>query len=143
MADTTTRESGFVVRSLADDAIGLDRRGWVIGSFFDPNHTRHCPDLEVKYGRFQRGENPNHPAKTSSTTEFTLILSGAVRAVIDSKELVLSQGDYVLIHPDTPNSTVLEVLDDATVLTVKGPSDPGAKRVLTPPQFTEEGTEVR
>jgi hypothetical protein len=50
--------------------------------------------------------------------------------VIGVEELILSGGDYVLIHPGTPNNTVLEVLEDARILTVKAPSDPAAKRVI-------------
>lgn len=122
---------GHVHGSLSDDAAGLGRRGWIIGAFFDSRDTHHCLDLEVKYGEFRQGEDSNHPAKASSTTEFTLVLSGAVRAVVGSDELILSQGDYVLIHPGTPNNTVLEVLEDACILTAKAPSDPGAKRVLS------------
>lgn len=127
----TGRGSGFVTGSLAPDAAAMERRGWLVGAFIDPVDMRHCTDLEVKYIHFLRGQNPNHPAKMSSTTEFTLILSGTVRAVIGSEEMVLSQGDYVLIHPGTANNTVLEVLDDAALLTVKAPSDPSAKHVLS------------
>lgn len=123
--------AGHVHGSLSADAIETGRRGWIIGAFFDDQDVRHCLDLEVKYGEFRRGEDPNHPAKLSSTTEFTLVLSGSLRAAVGSDELILSQGDYVLIHPGTPNNTVLEVLEDAVVLTVKAPSDPSAKQVLT------------
>lgn len=116
--------------SLSDDAKKLGRRGWVVGAFFDGPDVRRCADLEVKYGEFRQGADPQHPTKVSATTEFTLILSGAVRAVVGSDELILSEGDYVLIHPGTPNNTVLEILEDACILTVKAPSDPTAKRVL-------------
>ncbi|MBN7324366.1 cupin domain-containing protein [Mycobacteroides abscessus subsp. massiliense] len=122
--------NGHVWGSLAGDAIEVGRRGWVIGAFFDSSDVRLCRDLEVKYGEFVQGTDPRHPAKVSSTTEFTFVLSGAVRAVVGSDELILSQGDYVLIHPGTPNNTVLEVLEDAQILTVKAPSDPMAKREI-------------
>lgn len=116
--------------SLAGDAMAIGRRGWVVGAFFESVDVRFSRDLEVKYGEFAQGADPGHPAKVSSTTEFTFILSGAVRAVVGSDELILSQGDYVLIHPGTPNNTVLEVLEDAQILTVKAPSDPMAKREI-------------
>jgi len=132
-------EPAAVVGSLAADADTLGRRGWIVGAFFDKHDMRHCRDLEVKYGQFRQGEDPNHPAKVSSTTEFTMILSGSVRARIGVREVILSQGDYVLIHPEIPNNVVLEVLQDATVLTVKAPSDPGAKRVLTCGEHHDDG----
>lgn len=132
-------EPAVVVGSLAGDSDGLGRRGWIVGAFFDEHDVRHCLDLEVKYGQFRRGEDPNHPAKVSSTTEFTLILSGAVRAQVGGREVILSQGDYVLIHPEIPNNVVLEVLQDATVLTVKAPSDPTAKRVLHASEHHDDG----
>ncbi|WP_457181045.1 cupin domain-containing protein [Mycobacteroides abscessus] len=116
--------------SLSDDAKKLGRRGWVIGAFFDGPDLRLCADLEVKYGEFLKGADPEHLAKVSATTEFTLVLSGAVRAVVGSDEFILSEGDYVLIHPGTPNNTVLEILEDACILTVKAPSDPKAKSVV-------------
>ncbi|SLI19893.1 Cupin domain [Mycobacteroides abscessus subsp. abscessus] len=122
--------NGHVWGALAGDAIEVGRRGWVIGAFFESSDVRFCGDLEVKYGEFTQGADPRHPAKVSSTTEFTFILSGAVRAVVGSDELILSEGDYVLIHPGTPNNTVLEVLEDAQIMTVKAPSDPMAKREI-------------
>lgn len=125
-----TSPRGHKTGSLRLDADELGRRGWITGAFFPEHDTRHCADMEVKYGQFIRGQDPKHPAKVSATTEFTLILSGSVRAQIDGDELVLSQGDYVLIHPGTPNNTVLEILQDAAILTVKAPSDPGAKQVV-------------
>lgn len=131
--------STVVVGSLSADADALGRRGWIVGAFFDEHDVRHCRDLEVKYGRFRQGEDPNHPAKVSSTTEFTLILSGAVRAQVGGREVILSQGDYVLIHPGIPNNVVLEVLQDTTALTVKAPSDPTAKRVLPASGHHEDG----
>lgn len=122
--------AGHVRGSFAGDAMEVGRRGWVIGAFFDVADVRFCRDLEVKYAEFAEGADPGHPAKVSSTTEFTVILSGAVRAVVGSDELILSQGDYVLIHPGTPNNTLLEILEDTQILTVKAPSDPMAKREI-------------
>lgn len=117
--------------ALSDDAVALGRRGWILGAFFERSDERHSADLEVKYGEFRQGTDASHPAKVSSTTEFTFVLSGTVRAVVGAEELILSEGDYVLIHPGTPNNTVLEVLEDARILTVKAPSDPAGKRLIT------------
>ncbi|WP_079614671.1 cupin domain-containing protein, partial [Mycobacteroides abscessus] len=91
--------------SLPADAKWLGRRGWVIGAFFDSPDIRLCTDLEVKYGEFLKGVDPKHPAKVSATTEFTYILSGRVRAVVGSDVFILSEGEYVLIHPGAPNNT--------------------------------------
>ena len=67
----------------------------------------------------------------SAIFECTFILKGSTKAFIDGKEVVLSGGDYVVMQPGTPNNTVAEILEDAAGLTVKAPSDPTAKRVIS------------
>ncbi|SLH42011.1 cupin domain-containing protein [Mycobacteroides abscessus] len=121
---------GYIAAQLSDEAKRLGRRGWVIGAFFDRDDPNYCTDLEVKFGQYRAGENPKHPAKISQTTEWTMILAGAVRAWVDGDQVTLHAGDYILIRPGIPNNTLVEVLEDVTVLTVKAPSDPSAKTIL-------------
>jgi mannose-6-phosphate isomerase-like protein (cupin superfamily) len=125
--------SGYVVGKLAADADELGRGGWVIGSFFDTDSTesgRHCSELEVKYWSYPQGGGQAHRMKSSKTTEWSMILSGRSRAVVGDSVFELQGGDYVLIHPDTPNNLVAEVLSDIVAITVKAPSEPTAKRLL-------------
>jgi hypothetical protein len=123
----------YVVGRLASDAQRLDRRGWVVGSFFQQGSDqgeRHCSALEVKYWSYPRGGGGSHGVKSSFTTEWSLIMTGRTRALIDDSLVELEGGDYVLIHPGTPNNLVAEVLEDMTAITVKAPSEPTAKTLV-------------
>jgi mannose-6-phosphate isomerase-like protein (cupin superfamily) len=125
--------SAYVVGQISADAAELGRGGWIVGSFFEPQSTegaRHCADLEVKYWHYSRGGGKTHGTKSSSTTEWSFILQGKTRAVIGNEVLELNAGSYVLIHPNTPNNLVSDVLEDVIAITVKAPSDPQAKRLL-------------
>ncbi len=119
----------FYTGSLRQDAVNGVNRGWVVGKFLaDP--TRYTTEIEVKYWEFEVGNNHGHPAKTSDTTEWTYILTGRVRCEIEGQSLELKAGDYILIHPGTPNNTVAEILESASGICVKAPSDPTAKKIL-------------
>jgi len=91
---------------------------------------RRTGDIEIKYWEYPAGPT-EHPAKISKTTEVTFILKGETVAEIDGERLVLKAGDYVVISPDTPNNTVVEILSNAAGLTVKAPSDPFAKKIIS------------
>jgi uncharacterized cupin superfamily protein len=90
---------------------------------------RRTGDVEIKYWEYPVGPT-GHRAKISKTTEVTFILEGETVAEIDGERLVLRVGDYVVIQPDTPNNTVVEILSNAAGLTVKAPSDPSAKKII-------------
>jgi quercetin dioxygenase-like cupin family protein len=125
--------AGYVSGSMKEDADRLGRGGWIAGTFFSDDegeHVRATDVLEVKYWSFSPGGEHSHETKTSDTLEWSAILEGKVRALLGDEEKVLSAGDYVLIHPGTPNNLVLEVLDDVIAVTVKAPSDPSAKKVV-------------
>jgi len=125
--------AGYVCGNMEDDAARLGRGGWIVGVFFsdDPAESaRTSEQLEVKYWSFKRGDGASHPTKSSTTLEWSVILSGKVRARLGDKSVVLNSGDYVLIHPNTPNNLVDEVLEDTVAVTIKSPSNPSAKTVL-------------
>jgi quercetin dioxygenase-like cupin family protein len=124
---------GYVRGSMKDDAQRLGRGGWIVGVFFseDPTETaRTSEQIEVKYWAFKRGDSASHKAKSSATIEWSLIISGKVRARLGNESVVLKSGDYVLIHPGTPNNLVADVLEDVVAVTIKSPSNPAAKTVL-------------
>ncbi len=123
----------YVVGSMEQDATQIDRGGWIIGSFFPKDGddgSRNCDALEVKYWSFDPGGADAHGEKVSSTVEWTYLLSGRVRARIGDETVELAGGDYVLIHPGTPNNVVAEVLESTVAITVKAPSRPDAKKLL-------------
>jgi quercetin dioxygenase-like cupin family protein len=124
---------GYVSGNIEADAQRLGRGGWIVGVFFsgDPaESSRASQDLEVKYWSYGRGGGQSHRTKSSTTLEWSLILSGKVRAKLGNESVILNSGDYVLIHPNTPNNLVDEVLEDTVAVTIKSPSNPDAKTVL-------------
>jgi quercetin dioxygenase-like cupin family protein len=124
----------YVAGALKTDAHRIGRGGWILGVFFadDPKEAIRATDLlEVKYWSFERGGGQTHAPKISETLEWSLILSGKVKALLGGDELILSAGDYVLIHPGTPNNLVAAVLEDTVALTIKAPSNPRAKKSLS------------
>ncbi|MGV9794952.1 cupin domain-containing protein [Gordonia sp. NPDC003422] len=104
-----------------------------MGSFFPqtgPDMLRHTGQLEVKYWSYEKGSDTKHGIKTSDTTEWSMILSGVVIAHVGDQELKLAGGDYILIHPGTPNDLVSQVVETVEAITVKAPSDPAAKHAV-------------
>lgn len=124
---------GYVAGNARTDADRIGRNGWIVGVFFDGDPTesgRLSRDLEVKYWEFPAGGGQNHNLKTSATVEWSMILSGRVIAALGGDHIELGAGDYVLIHPGTPNNLVDTVLENVVAITIKSPSDPTAKKVI-------------
>lgn len=105
-----------------------DYRGWLVGSFADPDSARYTPDVEVKYWRAD--DVHGHPAKISKIVEVTFMLAGVVRGFVGDDPLEMAAGEYVIIQPGVPNNTVERMSADAIGLTIKAPSDVTAKAVL-------------
>ena len=102
--------------------------GWFIGTFIEEGAAK-TEDVEIKYWEFPVGKT-SHDTKTSAIFECTLILSGKCRGEIEGEEYIFSAGDYIAIQPNTPNNLVIEILEPATGITIKAPSDPSAKQVV-------------
>lgn len=118
----------YYVGSYRNDALNDPNHGWIVGKFKD-TLPRKTDEVEIKYWEFEVGPT-DHPTKESAIIECTLLLSGKTKALINDEELVLQAGDYVVIKPGIRNNLVLEVLEPATGITIKAPSDPSAKKVL-------------
>lgn len=130
---TNLAHKGFVVGKLREDAIGIDRGGWLVGSFFPQegrDSDRHVREMEVKYWEYSPGGAGQHGLKVSATLEWSMILTGSTVAQLGEEEVILSAGDYVLIMPNTPNNLVSRVVEKVAAVTVKAPSDPAAKKLL-------------
>jgi quercetin dioxygenase-like cupin family protein len=121
-------ERSFYHGSMERDSRG-PYRGWLLGSFV-VDHVRKVDELEIKYWEFDQGLT-DHPRKTSDIVEFTTLLEGMVRGEIDEEEILLRAGEYVIIPRGVPNNTVIEAIRPSRGLTVKAPSDPTAKRLVT------------
>lgn len=105
-----------------------NHRGWFVGTFIEEGAAR-TSDVEIKYWEFPAGPT-SHDTKVSAIFECTIVLSGKICGTIDNKNIELSAGEYIAIEPGTPNNLVAEIIEQATGLTVKAPSDPSAKRIV-------------
>lgn len=119
----------YYIGDFRDDALNGPNRGWIVGTFIK-DKPRQNDEVEVMYWEFEAGKPSNHPTKTSSIIECTFILKGRIRSFLDGAETILKAGDYVVIHPGTPNNLQVEILEDASGITIKAPSDPSAKKVI-------------
>jgi mannose-6-phosphate isomerase-like protein (cupin superfamily) len=113
----------------ADDSRRGVNDGWIVGTFMEVG-PRQTGDVEIKYWEY--GDGPTgHLTKESGIIEVTFILKGKVVAEVDGDRFILSAGDYIVIQPNTRNNTVVEILSDAIGLTVKAPSIPTAKKIIS------------
>jgi len=112
----------ILVGHIKSDAEQLGRGGWLIGSFFPEDgegSERRLDEIEVKYWEFLPGQESGHARKKSATVEWTLILSGSTLALLgENEQMVLNAGDYIVIHPGTPNNLVHKVLERVIGITV-------------------------
>jgi len=118
----------FYTGSYQNDGLNEPNHGWIVGKFKD-EAPRKNNEVEINYWEFEVGLT-NHPTKESTIIECTFVLSGKVKGIVAGEEVILKAGDYIVIEPGVSNNIVIEILENATGLTVKAPSDPSAKRVL-------------
>lgn len=114
---------------MAKDAKEGGKNGWIVGSFMPEDSVAKTNDVEIKYWSFPVGKI-DHPTKTSSIIEITMILEGSMSGQIDGKEIILKKGDYVVIQPNTINNTAQNALEPVTGITIKAPSDTTAKKII-------------
>lgn len=119
----------YYVGDFREDGLNGPNRGWIVGTFID-NTPRRNEEVEIKYWEYKAGEIVDHGIKVSAIIECTFILKGRTKCLVDSDEIELKQGDYIVIEPGTPNNTVAKILEDVAGLTIKAPSDPTAKQVI-------------
>ncbi|MGH9745154.1 MAG: hypothetical protein ACRD59_03455 [Candidatus Acidiferrales bacterium] len=107
-------------------------KGWIVGRFM--RDSRKTDALEIKYWKFDKGEDTKHTCKSLRTAvECTLILQGEIRGEIKGEKVILKAGSYVVIHPTVENNFPMEVLQDVVGLTIKSPSVGGDKRDCVTP----------
>lgn len=112
------------------DGLFGPNRGWIVGKFID-DAPRKNNEVEIKYWEYAAGEEVSHGIKVSSIIECTLILKGKTTCIVDGQQTTLKQGDYIVIKPGVPNNTVAEILEDTVGITIKAPSDPNAKKIVS------------
>jgi quercetin dioxygenase-like cupin family protein len=119
----------YYVGDYRQDGLHGGHNGWIVGSFM-PEGLLKLEEVEIKYWEFAAGEEAKSYQKESAIVECTFILKGRTRCLVNGDEIELKAGDYIVIHPGTPNNTVAEILEDAQGLTIKAPSDTTAKKIL-------------
>jgi len=123
------KTSDYYVGDFKHDARTNGQRGWLIGKFMSQKPHK-VDDVEIKYWELEPGPT-GHRTKKSATFECTFILDGETIGLIDNRETRLVGGQYVAISPGTPNNLVKYVVKRVRGLTVKAPSDPSAKQILS------------
>jgi hypothetical protein len=111
------------------DARTNGQRGWLVGRFMS-QMPQKVDDVEIKYWELEPGPT-GHRTKKSATFECTFILDGETIGLIGNHETRLVGGQYVVISPGTPNNLVKFVVKRVRGLTVKAPSDPAAKQIVS------------
>lgn len=119
----------YYVGNLRHDATTNTHRGWVVGKFMEDGTVAKNDAVELLYWEFNPGLT-GHPTKTSTIIEITIILEGSIAGEIEGKPIVLKKGQYIVIKPGTINNIAQNALERVVGLTIKAPSDPGAKTVV-------------
>lgn len=109
------------------DAEALRRGGWFIGHFIEDDETRRTDSFEVKSWRFDVGATSHTPKRLKDVWEFTLILEGRGRGVIDGEEIELGERQYFVVPPGICNNFPDYVYQPMRGITVKAPSIEGSK----------------
>ncbi|HEX8226281.1 MAG TPA: hypothetical protein VF572_00265 [Candidatus Saccharimonadales bacterium] len=120
----------YYIGQYREDGLHGHNNGWIVGTFL-ADQPRKNEDVEIKYWEYAAGESVKSYKKVSAIIECTFILKGSTRCLIGDDEVILRTGDYIVIHPGTSNNTVAEILEDVVGLTIKAPSDPTAKKILS------------
>jgi mannose-6-phosphate isomerase-like protein (cupin superfamily) len=103
--------------------------GWLLGSFMEYEPLQN-KEMEIKYWEYPIG-TPIHDTKISSILECTFILEGEIVGMVDNQLVTLQGGDYIVIPKGIPNNLLTEVKVSVKGLTIKAPSTPGSKKVIT------------
>jgi quercetin dioxygenase-like cupin family protein len=119
----------YYVGNLNYDAKNGGHRGWVVGTFMEDDTVRKNESVEILYWEFPKGQI-DHPTKTSTIIEVTIIIEGSIAGDIEGKPLTLKKGEYIVIKPGTVNNIAKEALSHVVGLTIKAPSDPNAKKIV-------------
>jgi hypothetical protein len=102
------------------------RNGWFIGRFIDTDAYRQTHDVEVKWGRHNKGEcHPFAANKTART--MSVLISGTMRLRFRRGEelhvvTLKDPGDFAVWLPCLDHDS--EFLEECVVLTVRWPSVP-------------------
>jgi mannose-6-phosphate isomerase-like protein (cupin superfamily) len=109
------------------DAEKLGDGGWFVGHFVKAR-SRHSRKLEVKSWHFKKGPTGHCPKKLKKGVwEFTLILEGEGRGVINGDRITLGKWDCFVIPPGICNNFPEYVSKPMRGITVKAPSIPTSK----------------
>jgi hypothetical protein len=100
------------------------KHGWFVGRFIDTDPYRQTHDVEVKWGRHNKGEKNGFAANKTART-LSVLISGKLRITFHRGEqsedvLLQNEGDFALWLPCLEHNSVFEA--DTVVLTIRWPS---------------------
>ena len=100
---------------------GLERRGWIVGHFVEGDDVRHSPEVEIKWGVHDQGEERASWQGEEYRTTVLLLVKGRFRIELTTDSFVLeNEGDYAMWGPGVGHSWRAE--EDSVVITVRWPS---------------------
>ena len=100
------------------------KNGWIVGRFME--HYRHTEKMGVKFWKFFKGEEKGHSFKyEKEAVECSIIIKGKVRGIVDNREIIFEEGDYIVIPAKIRSNMIMEVLEEPVEgFTIKAPSMP-------------------
>jgi mannose-6-phosphate isomerase-like protein (cupin superfamily) len=115
---------GTLEKDYQDSVEAKHGQEWLIGNFEKfagtPRRTGH---LEFKYWKIK--DTTQHKAKMQKTVaEVTIVLKGRIEGFVGEQRVVITEGEYIYIPPNTINNLVEKASDGAEGFTIKAPSDP-------------------
>ncbi len=100
--------------------------GWICGHFIPEGSIQKNSQLEVKYEVLKPGSNYFSPHYHPQSTEVCLIIKGKVKWLLDGKDYLLKEGDFIFLQNNVTESLV-EVYETTTLISVRTPSVPNNK----------------
>jgi quercetin dioxygenase-like cupin family protein len=97
---------------------GKDTRGWLMGSFLEPDSLRHSDSVEVKWGTHSAGENREEWAPGTHERSLAILISGNFLIIFRDREVELSKpSDYVIYTKGIEHRWLAQ--EDSIILTIR------------------------
>ena len=95
-------------------------KDWICGHFMPDGSILKNSDLEIKYEILNPGTTST-PHYHSQGIEVAIVIKGKLKFLIEGKEIVLSDGDFVFMQNNVTESLV-EVYELTTIVYARTPS---------------------
>jgi len=99
------------------------QRGWMLGSFLDPNSPLHSDAVEIKWGVFKKGEDKTVAAANRVAKSISILVKGRVNLLFPDHDTIIElkkEGDYAYWENNVFHTS--QILEDSVVITIRWPS---------------------